>query len=59
MTDRVRQALDRLDENLARHLERIAHTDQREFWTILHQACEAQLRQSKQPVAKHGGSRVP
>jgi hypothetical protein len=51
----VREALDMADEKLTTHLRAIHDDERSRVRQMLHEACEEQLRQTKQPKARHGG----
>ena len=52
----VREALEMTDEKLSTHLRDVADEDDRlRAWQMLHDASETQIRQTKQPKARHGG----
>jgi hypothetical protein len=51
----VREALDIADEKLTTHLRPIDDDERSRVRQMLHEACEQQLRQTKQPKARHGG----
>ena len=51
----VREALQMTDEKLALHLAKVNQNDRDQFWRMLHQAAEQQIRDTKHPKARHGG----
>jgi hypothetical protein len=52
----VREALEIADEKLTTHLRDVRNeADRTRLWQMLHEACEEQIRQTKQPKARHGG----
>jgi hypothetical protein len=51
----VREELQLLDEKIAVHLADASKNDRDQFWRMLHEAAEQQVRDTKHPKAKHGG----
>jgi hypothetical protein len=51
----VREALEMTDEKIALHLANVGKDDHDQFWRMLHDASEQQIRDTKQPKARHGG----
>ena len=51
----VREALEMADEKIALHLAKMGKEDREQFWRMLHDAAEQQVRGTKQPKARHGG----
>jgi hypothetical protein len=51
----VRVALEMVDEKIALHLAKTGKEDREQFWRMLHEAAEQQIRDTKSPKARHGG----
>ena len=51
----VREALQMTDEKIALHLANVGKNDRDQFWRMLHEAAEQQIRDTKHPKARHGG----
>jgi hypothetical protein len=51
----VREALEMADEKIALHLANVGKDDGEQFWRMLHEAAELQIRDTKQQKARHGG----
>ena len=51
----VREALQMTDEKFALHLANVNQNDRNQFWRMLHEAAEQQIRDTKHPKARHGG----
>ena len=50
----VREALEMADEKIALHLANVGKKDRDQFWRMLHEAAEQQIRDTKHPKARHG-----
>jgi hypothetical protein len=55
MNTSVREALEMFDEKVALHLAGASGDDRAQFWRMLHDVAEQQIRDTKQPKARHGG----
>ena len=51
----VREALEMADEKFATHLRNVSKEDRDQFWRMLHEVAEQQIRDTKHPKARHGG----
>jgi hypothetical protein len=51
----VREALQMADEKFAVHLAGVGKQDREQFWRMVHEAAEQQIRDTKHPKARHGG----
>jgi hypothetical protein len=51
----VREALEMVDEKIAKHVAKLGNRDRERFWQMLHDASEQEQEATKSPKARHGG----